>query len=100
MNLSLVAALAIAAAGLSACSTMNAPSTGPQAATSTHQHCSMYREAMGGKPVAEQRAAVAAHMTKMHGSADEAQVDQYLRMMEAKCGGAPAAGVIGLQPQP
>jgi len=95
LKLQIVAAVMIAAWGLSACGTMDKPATGEHAAMSAGQQCVMYRETMEGKSAPEQRAAAEAHITTMHGSADAAHIDRHLRMMEQTCGARPAAGVIG-----
>ena len=96
MNLHTLAAAALAASALSACSTMDRPpATDQHAAMNTGQQCAMYRETMEGKSPAEQRATAEAHITRMHGSADAAHIDRHLRMMEQKCGTNPAAGVVG-----
>lgn len=91
----MIAAVTIAAWGLSACSTMNEPMTGEHAGMDAGPPCAMYRETMEGKSPAEQRAAAEAHIVKMHGNADAAHIDRHLRMMEQKCGAKPAAGVSG-----
>lgn len=95
MKLQVIAAVTIAAWGLSACSTMNDPITGPHAGMNAGQQCAMYRETMEGKSPAEQRAAAEAHIVKMHGSADAAHIDRHMRMMEQKCGALPAKPAAG-----
>lgn len=91
MKLTTIVAVTLAASGLAACSTMDAPTTGQHAGMNVGTQCTMYRETMEGKSPAEQRAAAEAHIVKMHGSADAAHIDRHLRMMEAKCGAMPAA---------
>lgn len=91
MKLQIFAAVAVAAWGLSACSTMDAPATGQHAGMNADERCAMHRNAMAGKSPAEQRAAAEAHIMAMHGSADAAHVDRHLRMMEQMCGAKPDA---------
>lgn len=52
------------------------------------QRCAAYRAEMAGKSPAEQRAAAAAHIRAMHGSADDAHIDRHLGMMAQRCGAA------------
>lgn len=52
------------------------------------ERCATYRAEMAGKSPAEQRAAAAAHIRAMHGSADEAHIDRHLAMMAKRCGAA------------
>ena len=96
MNVQTLAAVTIAAWGLSACTTMGgAPATEHHAAMNADQMCATHREAMQGKSPAEQRAMAEAHVKTMHGSADAAHVDRHLQMMEKTCGTNPAVGVVG-----
>ena len=94
MKLQIFAAVTVAAWGLSACSTMDGPTTGQHAGMNADEQCAMHRKAMEGKSPAEQRAAAEAHITAMHGSADAAHVDRHLRMMEQMCGANPVAGSV------
>ena len=94
MKLQILAAVAVAAWGLSACSTMDGPATGQHAGMNADERCSLHHKAMEGKSPAEQRAAAEAHVTAMHGSADAAHVDRHLRMMEQMCGAKPVAGAV------
>ena len=94
MKLQIFAAVTVAAWGLSACSTMDGPTTAEHAGMYADQRCAMHRKAMEGKSPAEQRAAAEAHITAMHGSADAAHVDRHLRMMEQMCGANPVAGSV------
>jgi hypothetical protein len=94
LKLQIFAAVTVAAWGLSACSTMDGPTTGEHAGMYADQRCAMHRKAMEGKSPAEQRAAAEAHITAMHGSADAAHVDRHLQMMEQMCGAKPVAGPV------
>jgi len=94
LKLQTLAAVAVAAWGLSACSTMDGPATGQHAGMNADERCAMHRKSMEGKSPAEQRAAAEAHVTAMHGSADAAHVDRHLRMMEQMCGAKPVAGAV------
>ncbi len=64
--------------------------TSPHRAGGMHseQRCAAHRAEMAGKSPAEQRAAAAAHIRAMHGSADEAHIDRHLAMMAKRCGAA------------
>ena len=96
LSVQTLAAVTIAAWGLSACSTMGgAPAPDQHATMNTEQKCAMRRKSMEGKSPAEQRATAEAHIKAMHGSADAAHVDRHLQMMEQMCGTNPAAGVVG-----
>jgi len=94
LKLQILAAVAVAALGLSACSTMYGPATGEHAGMNADERCAMHRKAMEGKSPAEQRAAAEAHITTMHGGADAAHIDQHLQMMEQMCGAKPVAGAV------
>jgi hypothetical protein len=95
LKLQTLTAVTIAAWGLSACGTMDAPpATDRHAGMNADQKCAMYRETMEGRSPAEQRAAAEAHVEAMHGTADAAHVDRHLRMMEQMCGARPDAGTM------
>lgn len=79
-----LAVLPIAALLLAACSAAPHRQDGMHA----EQRCAAYRAEMAGKSPAEQRAAAAAHIRAMHGSADDAHIDRHLRMMAQRCGAA------------
>lgn len=94
MKLQILAGVAVAAWGLSACSTTDGPATGQHAGMNPGEQCAMHRKAMEGKSPAEKRAVAEAHITAMHGSADAAHIDRHLQMMERMCGSKPDAGAV------
>lgn len=94
MKLQIIAAVTVAALGLSACSTTDVPATGQHAGMNAGERCAMHREMVKGKSPAEQRAVAEAHITAMHGSADAAHIDRHLQMMERMCGSKPDAGTV------